>query len=193
MVKRRMWLTRGSCSPLPNAQQAQASQVGSEVIAPIHSFPGISGLQHILPKSPQSLLEAVWESTQIFRAPSPAPPPWDLLTTAAVSTQGGWKWAPWFLNCGCSTHSCFKVGRKKQFHLNNLLVVSVHLGLVSITPAPRCGLVLSHSLLGPLLSSGTSWPGWSQEGARVFTIGNTGRKRAPMVFSLTAANPRGSS
>lgn len=61
---------------------------------PIHSFPEISGSQHILPKSPQNFLEGVQESTQIFRAPSPAPLPQDLLTTAAVSTQGGWKRAP---------------------------------------------------------------------------------------------------
>jgi len=46
-----MWLTRGSPSPPWNAWQAQASQVGSEVIALIHSFPGISGFQHIFPNS----------------------------------------------------------------------------------------------------------------------------------------------
>lgn len=62
--------------------------------SPIHSFPGISDLQHILPKSPQSLLKGGQGSTQIFRTPSPAPPPQDLLTSAVVSTQGGWNQAP---------------------------------------------------------------------------------------------------
>lgn len=171
-----MWLTRGFSSPLPNAWQAQASQVGSAVIAPIHNFAGISGFQHILPKSPQSLLEGVWKSTQIFGAPSTAPPPQDPPTAVAVSTQGRWKWAPWSLSCGCSTRSRFKVGRKKQFHLNSLLVVSIRLGLVSIVPVPHCGSVLSYSLPGPLSSLEMSWPGWSQEGARVFTAENTGRK-----------------
>lgn len=64
--------------------------------SPIHSFPEISDLQHILPKSPQSLLKGVQGSTQIFKTPSPAPPPWDLLTSAV---EGGTKYPEvWLFN-----------------------------------------------------------------------------------------------